>query len=81
VALAVGGNHINTTYSGILSGGGSLAKGGSGTLILTRANTYTGSTAVNLGGLHLNFAGSGAPATNILSALRRNLWVKTAGFA
>lgn len=45
---------------------GLLTKEGSGTLTLTGASNATGVTTVNNGGLHLNFDGIGAPATNIL---------------
>lgn len=39
----------NTTFSGVLSGTGSLAKGGSGTLTLSGTNTYSGGTTINAG--------------------------------
>ena len=42
------------TYAGILSGTGSLTKQGSGSLILTGANTYSGGTTVNAGTLQGN---------------------------
>jgi autotransporter-associated beta strand protein/T5SS/PEP-CTERM-associated repeat protein len=51
VALSVGNNDQSTTYSGIIQCLGSLIKVGSGTLIVTGANTYTGSTTVNVGTL------------------------------
>ena len=51
VALAVGGNNLNSTYSGTLSGAGSLTKAGSGTLTLSGINTYSGATIVNSGTL------------------------------
>jgi len=51
VALSVGGNNASTTYAGVMSGGGSLVKAGSGTLTLTGANTYSGGTTVNGGAL------------------------------
>lgn len=53
VALTVGKNNANTTYSGVMSGAGSLIKVGSGTLTLTGANSYTGNTTVNAGTLEL----------------------------
>ncbi|MDX2186227.1 MAG: autotransporter-associated beta strand repeat-containing protein, partial [Opitutaceae bacterium] len=40
-----------TTYSGIVSGSGSVTKLGAGTLTLTGANTYTGDTVVSGGTL------------------------------
>jgi len=55
VALTVGGNQFDTTYSGSLSGtGSSLIKTGIGTLTLTGSNSYSGGTAVNLGTLNGN---------------------------
>lgn len=53
VALTVGGNNQSTTYSGVLSGAGSLTKTGTGTLALTGANTYAGGTTVSAGTLQL----------------------------
>jgi autotransporter-associated beta strand protein len=44
------GNSTNTTFAGVISGaGGSLIKQGTDTLVLNRANTYTGGTTVNSG--------------------------------
>jgi fibronectin-binding autotransporter adhesin len=42
------------TYAGILSGPGTLAKNGSGTVTLTGANTCTGTTTVSNGTLFVN---------------------------
>ena len=50
--LAVGSNNLSTTFSGVIEDGGtggSLTKIGTGTLILSGANTYTGNTNVNRG--------------------------------
>lgn len=49
VALTVGGNNESTTYSGVLSGGGSLVRAGTGTMTLSGANTFTGGTTQNSG--------------------------------
>ena len=64
--LTVGGNGVSTTFSGVISDfesdesgggthlGGSLTKVGTGTLTLTGANDYIGTTTVNGGGLIVN---------------------------
>ena len=52
--LRLGGNNDSTTYSGLIIGGGSIAKRGTGTFTLTRNNTYTGSTIVEAGTLVVN---------------------------
>ena len=54
VALTTGGNNATTIYSGMLSGTGSLNKTGSGALVLTGYNTYTGGTTVAGGILQFN---------------------------
>ena len=53
VALSVGGNNASTTFSGGLSGIGSLTKIGSGMLTVTGLNSYSGNTAVNGGTLQI----------------------------
>ncbi|SEC82513.1 autotransporter-associated beta strand repeat-containing protein [Bradyrhizobium lablabi] len=57
--LAVGGNNLSTTFSGVIQDGGggtggSLTKTGSGTLTLSGANTYTGGTTINAGTLAIS---------------------------
>lgn len=49
VALSVGANGANTTFSGVLSGSGSLTKVGAGTMNLNGTNTYSGGTTVSGG--------------------------------
>jgi len=55
--LTVGSNNLSTTFSGVAQDGdnggvgGSLTKIGTGTLLLSGTNTYTGSTTVNSGEL------------------------------
>ena len=49
VALTIGANNQSTTYTGVLSGFGSLTKVGSGILSLGGANTYSGTTAITGG--------------------------------
>ena len=59
--LTVGSNDLSTTFSGAIQDGGqnggvggSLTKIGSGTLILSGANTYTGDTKMNRGVLQVD---------------------------
>jgi len=52
--LAVGSNNRRTIFSGVIQDGGSLTKIGTGTLILTSANTYTGGTTIEEGQLLVN---------------------------
>jgi RHS repeat-associated protein len=68
VALTIGQDDASTTYSGVLSGSGSLIKAGTGTLTLTGNNTYTGSTTVSGGALQIGDGSTsgGAVASNIV---------------
>ena len=44
VTVVTGGNNASTTYSGVISGSGVLVHIGSGTLVLSGTNTYSGGT-------------------------------------
>lgn len=55
------------TFSGGPIDSGSLTKSGAGTLTLTGANTYYGTTTINLGNLALDFSATGAPASGIIN--------------
>ncbi|MFN7340375.1 MAG: autotransporter-associated beta strand repeat-containing protein, partial [Opitutia bacterium] len=60
VALTVGANNASTTYTGSLSGAGSLVKSGSGTLALTGGyHTQAGGVTLSAGTLSLQGALSG----------------------
>nr|WP_222533414.1 Ig-like domain-containing protein [Azospirillum sp. 412522] len=52
--LTAGGDNTSTSFDGIISGTGGLAKAGTGTLTLTGTNSYTGTTTVSAGTLELN---------------------------
>lgn len=51
--LALGSNNISTTFNGLITGSGGLLKAGTGTLVLTAANSYAGGTAINDGVLKI----------------------------
>ena len=68
VTLNVGNNNASTAYSGILSGGGSLVKIGSGQLTLSGSNTYNGGTRVSSGTLQMANAGPLGASTGNLTA-------------
>jgi autotransporter-associated beta strand protein len=53
-ALSTGNDNTSTTFSGTISGTGSLIKTGTGTMALTGINTYSGPTTVNAGALVVN---------------------------
>lgn len=68
VALSVGNNNSNTSYSGTLSDAGSFSKIGSGSQTLTGPNTYGGGTTVYGGTLFINNStgsGTGSGAVGV----------------
>ena len=50
-SLTIGTTSGNTTFAGVISGGGGLVKDGASTQTLTGANTYSGGTLVSAGAL------------------------------
>ena len=65
--LTAGDDNNSTTFSGVISGAGSLAKSGTGTLTLTNSETYTGSTNVTAGTLVVTGYLSDSTAVNVTS--------------
>jgi fibronectin-binding autotransporter adhesin len=72
IVLTVGGNNGNTTYSGALSGPGSLAKAGVGTLTLTGTSSFSGGITVGVGALNVASTGS-------LSTTNGSLYIGSGG--
>src|SRR5271166_6175333 len=72
VILTLGNDNSNTIFSGILENGIiaalGLTKTGTGTLILTGNNTYTGGTTINAGTLALGSGGSIASSSGLTLA-------------
>lgn len=71
IAIASGAtldvDSINQTFSGVISGGGSLVKNGVNTLTLTGANTHTGATALNAGTTFVNGSLAAGSAVSVAS--------------
>jgi len=63
--LTIGGNNTSTQFDGVISGAGGLRKVGSGTLTLTKAQTYTGGTIVEAGTLALSGNGAFVAGANL----------------
>lgn len=63
-ALNTGSDNTSTTFAGIISStSGGLTKQGTGTLTLTGANTYSGTTTISAGALQLGDGTSGNDGT------------------
>jgi len=63
--LTAGGNNGSTTYSGTISGSGGFNKAGSGTLVFTGTDTYTGVTNINDGTLDVDGAITSSSSVNL----------------
>jgi fibronectin-binding autotransporter adhesin len=64
--LTLGGDNSSTSFTGEIDGSGGVTKIGTGTLSLSGANTYTGTTTISAGTLELDNGGliTGAVANN-----------------
>ncbi len=69
ITLNVGGNNADTTFSGSVSGPGNLIKVGSGTLILSGDNSYTGGTTFNGGALATETALPSEPGASLSAVI------------
>ncbi|MCC8956343.1 autotransporter domain-containing protein [Bradyrhizobium sp. Pear77] len=68
--LGLSGFHMgDTTFSGVISGSGTVSKFSDGTLTLSGTNTYSGVTVLGFGGLRLSGAGTLGLASNSLQLL------------
>ncbi len=78
--LTTGGNNTDTTFSGVISEAGGITKVGTGTFLITGANTYTGVTNVNSGILSINSAtglGAGGAGNGTVVASGATLLINT----
>jgi len=71
--LTVGSNNLSTIFGGTIHDTGSLAKIGAGTLTLSGANSYTGSTTVNAGVLQATNTTGSATGSGAVSVSRGTL--------
>lgn len=62
-SIVVGAGNTSTTFAGAMNGTGSLTKQGTGTMILSGANTYSGATTVSAGTLQIGDGSTGTIAS------------------
>ena len=72
MALSVGNNNADTTFTGMITGPGSLTKIGGGTLTLAGTDDYTGGTTV-LGGTLDILSADALPGGTMLTLIQHGL--------
>jgi len=75
-SLTVGASNASTTYSGVASGAGNILKTGTGTMIFSGANTFSGNLQINQGTV-----GLGASDTFASSLVLNGGTLSTSGFS
>ena len=78
-ASLIFGQTANGTYAGVISGTGDVVKQGGGTLTLSGANSYTGSTEIDAGTLALGAGSSLAASSGVDLAAGATLDISAAG--
>jgi autotransporter-associated beta strand protein len=68
-----------TTESGVLSGGGGITKEGTGSLVVTASNSFTGATVVNAGTLNLNSSTGSALGASTSVTVAATLLISQSG--
>jgi filamentous hemagglutinin family protein len=66
--LTIGSNNTSTAFAGVISGAGGVTKVGTGTLTLSGANSYTGSTTISAGTLQVG-AGNRSNALSMANVI------------
>jgi autotransporter-associated beta strand protein len=71
--LTIGSNNLGSAFAGVIEDSGSISKTGTGTLIVTNANSYTGGTTVEGGFLLINNVTGSGTGTGVVRVNAGNL--------